>query len=215
MSRLIGALVLSAVLATTPSGAALEVPKPPKGPDLPRPASNKRQERLASKGGRRSKPGRNLQSRGEGPPSQKTLLSKVDGAQRTDAFLKRWKKEQRRALNLSRSQAKMPQAEPGRALTWRDITIGQALVFVKQLPWTAPDGTVVEGPLTSNDERCPFPWEPATLRGAPLGMYHCSACGEMVIAGADHTDWTEETYTGLAVQLVDHFESDNSVRRLP
>lgn len=29
-------------------------------------------------------------------------------------------------------------------------------------------------------------YDPKTAKGAPLGMYHCPLCGEMVLAGAEH-----------------------------
>ena len=34
--------------------------------------------------------------------------------------------------------------------------------------------------------------DPRTLKGAPIGMYHCPECGHMVIAGMEHIDWSEE-----------------------
>lgn len=47
-------------------------------------------------------------------------------------------------------------------------------------------------PMTSNGEFCPFPWDPQQLAGAPIGMYHCPYCGEMVMAGLPHVDYSEE-----------------------
>jgi hypothetical protein len=38
-------------------------------------------------------------------------------------------------------------------------------------------------------EECPWPWEPQQLAGAPMGQYHCGYCGEMCIAGMEHTDY--------------------------
>lgn len=49
----------------------------------------------------------------------------------------------------------------------------------------------IEGPLTQEGEECPWPWDPKQLAGAPLGMYHCPYCGEMVIAGMEHVDYRE------------------------
>lgn len=31
------------------------------------------------------------------------------------------------------------------------------------------------------------PEDPVALKGLPIGMYHCPACGMMVLAGIDHT----------------------------
>lgn len=50
----------------------------------------------------------------------------------------------------------------------------------------------VEGPLTQDGEPCPWPWDPIQLKGQPIGQYHCPYCGEMCVAGMDHTDWSEE-----------------------
>lgn len=47
----------------------------------------------------------------------------------------------------------------------------------------------IQGPYTSTGEECPWPWEPIQLKGQPLGMFHCSYCGEMVMAGMHHTDF--------------------------
>lgn len=45
------------------------------------------------------------------------------------------------------------------------------------------------GPLTTEGDPCPWPWEPIQLKGRPIGQYHCSYCGEMVIAGTHHPDY--------------------------
>lgn len=50
--------------------------------------------------------------------------------------------------------------------------------------------TDIIAPLTSGGERCPWPWEPQQRVGVPLGMYHCSYCGDMVMAGVPHTDYS-------------------------
>jgi hypothetical protein len=34
------------------------------------------------------------------------------------------------------------------------------------------------------------PHDPKTLTGAPIGMYHCPLCGDMVVAGMDHPDYS-------------------------
>ena len=36
----------------------------------------------------------------------------------------------------------------------------------------------------------PCPYDPTTDENAPLGMYHCPVCGEMVIAGCAHPDYS-------------------------
>jgi hypothetical protein len=45
------------------------------------------------------------------------------------------------------------------------------------------------GPLTTNDEECPFPWD--RMQHLRSGMYHCEYCGEMVIGGMSHVDYRE------------------------
>lgn len=50
----------------------------------------------------------------------------------------------------------------------------------------------ITAPLNEEGERCPWPWEPQQLGGAPLGQYHCGYCGAMVVAGMEHLDYTEE-----------------------
>lgn len=47
------------------------------------------------------------------------------------------------------------------------------------------------GPVNEDGEECPWPWEPQTLTGTPMGQYHCPYCGAMVIAGVPHTDYSE------------------------
>lgn len=49
-----------------------------------------------------------------------------------------------------------------------------------------------EGPLNELGERCPWPWDPQQLVGAPLGQYHCPYCGGMQVAGTKHMDWEGE-----------------------
>lgn len=68
---------------------------------------------------------------------------------------------------------------------WQDYTPQQAvdlgLNLSKNLDITAP--------LNEIGERCPWPWDPQQLKGAPLGQYHCPYCSAMVIAGVEHLDY--------------------------
>lgn len=67
---------------------------------------------------------------------------------------------------------------------WQDIKPEDAknIDLSKDLTITAP--------LTMFGERCPWPWEPQQVAG-PIGMFHCSYCGEMVMAGQPHTDYAD------------------------
>lgn len=69
---------------------------------------------------------------------------------------------------------------------WTDIEPSDAteLDLSKDLTITAP--------LNENGERCPWPWEPQQLVGAPIGQYHCDYCGAMVIAGIPHLDYANQ-----------------------
>lgn len=71
---------------------------------------------------------------------------------------------------------------------WQDITpqeaADQKINLAERLDITAP--------LNEKGERCPWPWEPQQLKGAPMGQYHCGYCGAMVIAGVEHLDYAEE-----------------------
>lgn len=49
----------------------------------------------------------------------------------------------------------------------------------------------ITAPLNEMGERCPWPWEPQQLVGAPLGQYHCPWCGAMVVAGMPHVDYAD------------------------
>jgi hypothetical protein len=51
--------------------------------------------------------------------------------------------------------------------------------------------TDITAPLNEEGERCPWPWEPQQLGGAPMGQYHCGYCGAMVAAGLPHLDYGE------------------------
>jgi len=45
-------------------------------------------------------------------------------------------------------------------------------------------------------EKC---WhDPKTRAGEPIGMYHCPGCGEMVVAGVEHFN-----YSGIEESLED------------
>jgi hypothetical protein len=50
----------------------------------------------------------------------------------------------------------------------------------------------IDAPLNEAGERCPWPWEPQLLVGAPMGQYHCPWCGAMCIAGIAHPDYSVE-----------------------
>jgi hypothetical protein len=49
----------------------------------------------------------------------------------------------------------------------------------------------IDAPLNEEGDRCPWPWEPQQRVGWPVGQYHCSYCGAMVIAGIPHPDYSE------------------------
>lgn len=54
---------------------------------------------------------------------------------------------------------------------------------------TYQDGQWLQ-PLNMEGEPCPFPMDPLLWpKGAPIGMYHCPYCGDMVVAGLPHGDW--------------------------
>jgi hypothetical protein len=53
----------------------------------------------------------------------------------------------------------------------------------------------ITAPLNEEGERCPWPWEPQQLVGAPLGQYRCPYCGAMVVAGIPHLDYTPQQIT--------------------
>lgn len=72
-------------------------------------------------------------------------------------------------------------------LYWNEITPQEAKEYGIVLPH--PD---IIGPKTQEGKECPWPWEPQQLKGAPIGQYHCPYCGEMVIAGIEHLDWSHD-----------------------
>lgn len=53
----------------------------------------------------------------------------------------------------------------------------------------------ITAPLNENGERCPWPWEPQQLVGAPMGQYRCGYCGAMCMAGLPHLDYAPEERT--------------------
>ncbi len=77
---------------------------------------------------------------------------------------------------------------------WRDIDPADAKEIT--LPYKR-GATLITGPLNSLGERCPWPWDPQQLKGAPMGMYHCPYCGEMEIAGLTHSDWDTIDWSAL------------------
>jgi hypothetical protein len=47
-------------------------------------------------------------------------------------------------------------------------------------------------PLNFEGEPCPWPMETLLWApDAPIGMYHCTHCGDMVLAGVPHGDWRD------------------------
>ncbi|MGA4941748.1 hypothetical protein [Streptomyces cinereoruber] len=72
--------------------------------------------------------------------------------------------------------------------SWTDVTPEEAVARKLNL---AVDLTIT-APLNEEGERCPWPWEPQQLVGAPLGQYHCPYCGAMVMAGMPHLDYADD-----------------------
>ena len=67
---------------------------------------------------------------------------------------------------------------------WHDIQPSDAVDIV--LPRDD-----ISGPVNEEGEPCPWPWEPQQRVGWPMGQYHCSYCGAMVVAGVPHPDYRE------------------------
>ena len=44
--------------------------------------------------------------------------------------------------------------------------------------------------------KCTFDPTSDIYKNAPIGMFHCPECGEMVVAGLPHPDWEEFDKTG-------------------
>jgi hypothetical protein len=70
----------------------------------------------------------------------------------------------------------------------------------------------------SDETACPH--DPRELAGAPIGMYHCPECGEMVLAGlphdvtkgsmtSDEKEWQERPFT-VATQVIELWECEHS-----
>jgi hypothetical protein len=70
-------------------------------------------------------------------------------------------------------------------IDWHSISPAEALQrdldLTVRLDITAPHNEM--------GERCPWPWDPQQLVGAPIGQYHCRYCGAMVLAGIPHIDY--------------------------
>lgn len=70
-------------------------------------------------------------------------------------------------------------------LRWTDLTpAGAANVDLTDPRWAG-----VAAPHNELGQRCPWPWGPQQLGGAPMGQYHCEYCGAMVVAGLPHLDY--------------------------
>lgn len=61
----------------------------------------------------------------------------------------------------------------------------------------------IVAPLNEEGERCPWPWEPQQLVGAPMGQYHCLYCGAMVMAGIPHIDYADTFEPGYYDRLAE------------
>jgi hypothetical protein len=64
----------------------------------------------------------------------------------------------------------------------------------------------ISAPLNEQGERCPWPWEPQQLIGAPIGQFHCSYCGAMVMAGMPHIDYAPDDRIVTPENLTSLFE---------
>jgi hypothetical protein len=67
---------------------------------------------------------------------------------------------------------------------WTEIAPADAVYI------TLPAEGIV-GPYTEEGAACPWPWEPQQLVGVPMGQFHCSFCGTMVVAGLPHPDYAD------------------------
>lgn len=74
---------------------------------------------------------------------------------------------------------------PTPARRWTDIQPADAVNL------NLADHPEITAPLNENGDRCPWPWEPQQLIGAPIGQYHCDYCGAMVMAGIPHIDYAD------------------------
>lgn len=91
----------------------------------------------------------------------------------------------------------MPDDDLAATRTWRDLQPKD--MVDKKLPWEG-----IEGPMNELGERCPWPWDPQQLVGAPLGQYHCPYCGGMQVAGTEHLD-----FSGTCIACLGHSDPDN------
>lgn len=76
-------------------------------------------------------------------------------------------------------------------IRWQDITPEQARGDIGMPGIDLGVRLDITAPLNEAGERCPWPWEPQQLVGAPMGQYHCPYCGAMVMAGLEHIDYAE------------------------
>jgi hypothetical protein len=77
----------------------------------------------------------------------------------------------------------MSSLEP--AVNWHDIAPADAVGIDLSVRLD------IDAPLNEAGERCPWPWDPQQLTGAPIGQYHCPHCGAMVMAGVPHPDYRD------------------------
>lgn len=71
-------------------------------------------------------------------------------------------------------------------MEWHEI----APIDATSIDLSLPEYAHISAPLNEMGERCPWPWDPQQLIGAPLGQYHCGYCGAMVVAGMPHLDYS-------------------------
>jgi hypothetical protein len=64
----------------------------------------------------------------------------------------------------------------------------------------------ISAPLNEQGERCPWPWGPQQLVGAPIGQFHCEYCGAMVMAGMPHIDYAPDERVITLENLTSIFE---------
>lgn len=75
--------------------------------------------------------------------------------------------------------------EAAALLRWQDIEPKDAVDI------DLSERTDITAPLNEAGERCPWPWDPQQLVGAPMGQYHCRYCGAMCLAGVPHPDYSD------------------------
>lgn len=79
-----------------------------------------------------------------------------------------------------------PPADP--RTHWTEFTPQEAV----ELELNLSKRTDITAPRNELGERCPWPWHPEQLVGAPIGQYHCPYCGGMQLAGVRHLDYPDE-----------------------